>query len=181
MSGDVLVYTAIGAAAIAAIVGIALLVRGLWRRDLRKQLLGLAGRRAEVDAALRTVQEVMDALASADEGHLIAFALDAGSEERQTLADIARRMRLSAGELAGKSLPRRLWPVADLLASAIDLLAEHVLAVSDGEGAALLDALGRLDVSDVLAGLRAADAALATLCERYGVDIADVYGGGLYI
>lgn len=181
MSGNVLVYVAVGAGTAFTAAMVVLLIRVFWNRDVRKHILRLAGRRAEIDAATHALQEVMDRLAVADEGHLIAFALDADSEERQTLCEIAGRMRLAADDLAGTSLPRQLWQGADQLAQAASQLSDAVRPISDGDGAALLDALGRIDISAALEHLSAADETLSTLCERYGVDMGDIYGGGLYI
>jgi len=181
VSPDVLTYVLIGLGSALLIGAVALLVVRLRRREARNQIRSLAGRRAELSAALHATQEAMDSLAQADEEHLAEFAHDTGSEERQTFSEIAVRMRIVTSELINRPVRQALRPVSSELAGAATMLAEDVAAIGDGDGPALLAAVDELDMSAMLSKLHAADDMLLKLCERYGANVDEIYGGGLYI
>lgn len=169
---------------IAALVGIAAIGAGafvLWRRTVRRYVVVLVSNRERVRASLSIVEVLVATLASGSDGDLVAFALDASSDERRTLEEIAARMEFLTGELATMPLPKHLWDSANELADAAELLGAQTRAFVGKEGSDALDALAGIDLASVIGHIDAADALLAELVERYGVDDTAVYGGGLYI
>ncbi|MDO8848416.1 MAG: hypothetical protein Q7W51_08540 [Coriobacteriia bacterium] len=166
----------------AAVLTVATIVfaRMAWRRQVRRYLVGLLGRREAVGAALKTADGEVRALAGGTVDDLLAFA-DAASEERRAVREIAERMRIEAAELADLALPKKLWPLADSLGAAASSLAEQAGRVGDGEGEPVLDALIELDLEPARVALLEADGHIAAASTAYELTDSSVYGGGLYI
>ena len=131
-------------------------------------------------AGLKTIDGVVLMLSQGDVKGLLAF-VEPHSEERRAIAEVAGRMRIEASELADVALPKTLWPLADHLGTAAQLLAEQLRGVGESEGEAVLDALAGLDLAPVRSALAEADRELASASSAYEVTDAAVYGGGLYI
>jgi len=170
-------------AGVAAVALIGLVVVGLvlWRRTVRSELQRLLGSRGAVDSALRTVERVVSALADGSEGDLVTFALDEDAEDRRALGEVAAQMRIQRDELAMQALPKSLREVAEALGAAAGALAEQTERTGASEGVAVLDALASIDFGSVRTQLLRADVSMRERAERYGVDEAALYGGGMYI
>lgn len=173
-------YIIIGVVAAALIVLTLVLSRFAWRRQVRRYLVGLLGRREAIDAALKTLHGVVGQLAKSTVHELVALTA-ADSEERRTFTEMASRMRIEAAELGALPLPKRLWTLADALGSAATALADQAGRVGDASGETALDALVAFDLSPARASLADADAAIAELSGLYDLTDPSVYGGGLYI
>lgn len=168
-----------GVALVLAVVTVAL-ARIAWRRQVRRYLVGLLGRREAIGAALKTADVGIRALAAGTVDDILAFAAE-GSEERRTFVEIAARMRIETAELVDLALPKKLWPLADALQAAAQSLAEQVGGVGDSAGEAVLDALMALDLEVARTALGEADGHIAAASTEYGLTDSSVYGGGLYI
>jgi HD-like signal output (HDOD) protein len=168
---------------VAVLVVAGLVVAGLflWRRSIRRYIAVLIGKRAGVGAALKTVEQLVAALAEASDGEMIAFAVDASAEERKTLEEVAEQMAIVADELATMPLPKQLWDAANALADAATALTRQTGALSGKEGIEALDALSDVDLVKVRSHFDDGVAYLAEQAEHYDVDATAVYGGGLYI
>lgn len=173
-------YAIIAASAVALVALTVVLARLAWRRQVRRFLVGLLGRRAAIEAALKTVDGTIRKLASGSVDELLAFSAE-GSEERRALAEVASRMTIEGAELADLALPKKLWELADALGAAASALGEQAGRVGDSSGEAVLDALLDLDLDPVRASLAQADASIETASAIYGLTDPAVYGGGLYI
>lgn len=173
-------YAIIAGVALVLVVVTVVLARIAWRRQVRRYLVGLIGRREALGAALKTAESSVRTLAGGTVDELIAFVAD-GSEERRTFAEIAERMRIQTAELADLALPKKLWPLADSLQAAAQSLADQIGGVGDSTGEAVLDALLALDLEPARASLGEADAHIASASTEYGLVDSAVYGGGLYI
>ena len=173
-------YAIIAGIALVLAVATVILARLAWRRQVRRYLVGLVGRRESIGAALKTADGAVRILAAGTVDELLAFAAE-GSEERRTFVEIAERMRIEAAELADIALPKKLWPLADSLQTAAQSLAEEAGGVGDSIGEAVLDALGALDLETARAALGEADGHIAAASTEYDLTDSAVYGGGLYI
>jgi hypothetical protein len=105
-------YVIIAVAAVVAIAAIVVVSVVLWRRQVRRLLISLTGRRAAVLAAYRALESVFTSLAEADSEELTAFAMDASSMHRKALEELHSRMRMQSEELAELALPKKLWEAA---------------------------------------------------------------------
>jgi len=173
-------YAIIAGVALVLAAATVVLARVAWRRQVRRYLVGLVGRREGIGAALKTVESGIRVLAAGTVDELLAFSAEE-SEDRSTFAEIADRMRIETAELADLALPKKLWPLADSLQAAARSLSEQVGGVGDKAGEAVLDALGGLDLEPVRVALRDADGHIAAASTEYGLVDSAVYGGGLYI
>lgn len=180
MNGSTLIAI-IAAAAALALVGLAVVGIVLWRRSMKRELQRLLGRREAIHAALKTVERVVSSLADASDGDLVAFAQDGDVEDRRALGEVASQMRIQRDELAVQPLPKALHESADALGAAAGALAEQTERTEAVEGVEVLDALAAIEFSSVRTQLLRADVAVRELAERYGVDEAAFYGGGMYI
>jgi hypothetical protein len=175
-------YIIVASVAILLVAGIVAASVVLWRRQVRRSLIGLIGRRESVMAAYRALESVFTSLAAAEVDELEAFATDATSSHRRALEELHARMRIQSEELADLALPKRLWKAADLLGTAAGVLAVETGRVGEAASpGAVLEALGLVDVSGIGEALHPANEEIdAQLAAR---DIGDpaVYGGGLYI
>ncbi len=175
-------YVIIGVASAGLIAVVVVGAIMLWRRQVRRSLIGLTGRREAMAAAYRGLQSVFASLAEADADELTAFALDPDSGHRRSLEDLHSRMRMQAEELAEMTLPKQLWVVADCLGTAAALLAVETGRVGEADSPeAVLAALGAIDVPAVTVALDAANEAIDGLLAEHGIEDPSVYGGGMYI
>jgi hypothetical protein len=175
-------YVIIAVVAIAAIAAIVVVSVVLWRRQVRRLLIALTGRRAAVVAAYRALESVFTSLADADADELTAFAVDASSVHRKALEELHSRMRMQSEELAELALPKKLWEAADLLSTAAGSLAVETGRVGEASGPeGVLEALGRIDVAGITAAVTPAEVEIDRLLAVHGVGDSAVYGGGLYI
>jgi len=177
-------YIIIGFVAALLIAGTVLVARVMWRKQVGRYIIALTGHREAVVSALKAAESVIAELAQGDAERIIAFAAAfaaAGSDERQTLAEIAERMRIEAAELADIALPRKLWKLADLVGDAAESLAAQTGGVGDQEGEAVLDALLSLDLAAVRTSLIDSATEAERVSVQYKVTDPSVYGGGLYI
>lgn len=181
MSPTVL-YIIIGVAAALLIAGIVGASVVLWRRQVRRALIGLTGRREAVVAAYHALQGVFSSLAEGDADEITAFAIDSTSVHRKALEELHHRMRIQSEELTEIALPKRLWNAADLLGTAAGKLAVETGRVGEaGPPEKVLEVLGKIDVAGISAALRPANEAIDELLEELKIADPAVYGGGLYI
>jgi hypothetical protein len=175
-------YLIIGAASLLVIAGIVVGSIVLWRRQVRRSLIALTGRREAVTAAYRGLEGVFSALAEGDTDEVTAFAIDSTSVQRKALEELHFRMRIQSEELSEIALPKRLWNAADLLGTAAGKLAVETGRVGEaGPPEKVLEVLGKIDVAGVSTALRAANEAIDGLLEDLDIGDPSVYGGGLYI
>jgi hypothetical protein len=175
-------YVIIAVAAVVAIAAIVVTSIVLWRRQVRRALLSLTGRRAAVVAAYRALEGVFTSLADADSEELTAFAVDSTSVHRRALEELHSRMRMQSEELAEMALPKRLWTAADLLSTAAGSLAVETGRVGEASGPeGVLDALGKIDVAGITDAITPAEEEIDRLLAEHKVPDDAVYGGGLYI
>lgn len=180
MLGEYLPYVIIALVAVAAIAATIVLARLAWRRQVRRYIVALVGRREAILAALKAFDGVITELGAGTVHDVLAF-VGPGSEERRVIAEIASRMRVESGELADLPLPKKLWTLADLLGGAAESLAVAAGGVGEAEGDPVLDALGSLDLTPARDALAAAESEIGRLAEAYDLTDPSVYGGGLYI
>lgn len=181
MSQQTLLIVVIVIVVLAAVAGLVVFGLFLWRRTVKRYLVGLIGRREGVRAGLKSLEGVVSGLAACSDGELVAIALDQETEERRALGEIASQMRIAAEDLATMALPKHLVDVANELSDAAELVWEQAEAVVKGEGVEVLDALAAIDLAAVRRHLTNADIGMADLQKQYKVDEQAVYGGGLYI
>jgi hypothetical protein len=173
-------YAIIAVAAVVLVAATVVLARLAWRRQVRRYLVGLVGRREAIGAALKMADASVRTLAKGSVDDLIAFS-ETGSEERRALVEVAARMAMETSELADLALPKKLWALADSLGAAAASLSEQVGRVGDLSGEAVLDALLEMDLDAPRALLVEADVLIASASTLYGLTDSSVYGGGLYI
>jgi hypothetical protein len=175
-------YIIIGVAAALLVAAIIVASILLWRRQLRRSLIALTGRREAVVAAYRALEGVFTALADGDTEEITAFAIDSTSAHRRALDDLHYRMRVQSEELAELALPKRLWQAADLLGTAAGKLAIETGRVGEaGAPERVLEVLGKIDVAGISTVLRPANEAIDALLDELRIEDPAVYGGGLYI
>jgi hypothetical protein len=177
----VLPYVILGVTLVAIIVGGVVVGRLLWRRQVRRYIVSLLGRREAIEAAMRTLEGVVQRLSAASDDEMIAFAIDSDSPERQATAETADQMRIQSDELRDVALPKALWVVADRLCDASKALTDQSAGVGEQTGTAVLDALGSVDLTSVKRLLSEATEELERVSAEYGLGDLSVYGGGLYI
>ncbi len=168
--------------AVILIAGIVVGAVLLWRRQIRRSLIGLIGRREAILAAYRALETVFTSLADGSEQELSEFASDPESVHRKALEELHARMSLLSEELATLPLPKRLWPAADLLAAGAARIGTEVAKVGSAEGPeAVLRSLGGIDVAGIRAALGPMNTEIDRLLTVNKVVDPAVYGGGLYI
>lgn len=173
-------YVVIGVIAAVLIAATIVVARLAWRRQVRRYIVGLMGRREAIGTSLKTVENAMRVLAQGSVADILAFSQEA-SEERHAFVDIAARMSIASQEIDELPLPKQLWPLADSLGAAARELVEQARGVGETDGESALDALIRLDITGVQRALADADGYIATLSTVYDLSDPAVYGGGLYI
>lgn len=173
-------YMIIGFVAALLIAGTVFVARIMWRKQVGHYIIMLTGHREAIVSALKAAESVIAELARGDAARIIAFSA-AGSEDRQTLSEIAERMRIEQAELAEVALPKKLWKFADMLCEVAGSLATQAGGVGDQEGEAVLDALLTFDLTAVRAALADSAVEAERVSTHYKVTDPSVYGGGLYI
>ncbi len=158
------------------------LVRALWIRETKRRLVRVVSRREEVLAARRALEEVVVHLLKLDDEEFEHFAKHPESVDRKALTEVVRRTDIVAEELDTMALPRSLWPAAEALADAAYVVSEEAGRVGeDSEPDEVFEALAAIDLARLTDVFEIADSQVAEACERYELDEAAVYGGGLYI
>lgn len=173
-------YIVIAAVAAALIVATVVLARMAWRKQVRRYIVGLMGRREAIGAALKTIDGAIRQLSGGTVKDVLAFT-EPESEERRTFAEIGERLQIQTQELEALPLPKSLWQLADTLGVAASTLAAQASEVGDRSGEAALDALMGLDTAPARTALDEADGLIAALSTTYDLTDPAVYGGGLYI
>jgi hypothetical protein len=173
-------YIIIGFVAAVLIAGTVVVARVMWRKQVGRYIIALTGHREAIVSALKAAESVIAELAQGDAEQIMAFSAG-GSDERQTLAEIAERMRIEHAELTDIALPKKLWKFADMLCDAAESLATQAGGVGDQEGEAVLDALLELDLASVRGLLADSAVEAERVSVQYKVTDPSVYGGGLYI
>jgi len=173
-----------GGVVLVALLGVGgfFLGKALWKAFVRRYLMRLIGGREGLLAGKRTLERVLSDVSAADVDGLVRFASDPNDEDRKALADLSTNMQSLADEMALMPLPKRLWPAGEALSDVGTLMFQQARAVAvaqDGEAA--LSALLALDVEAVQNAADLADERLRIMGERYDMEEAAVYGGGLYI
>ncbi len=157
-------------------------VRALWARALRRSVVSLIGQREAILASRRTLEAVVRHLADEDDEALEHFATHPESEDRKALAEVTMRMEILAGELDTRPVPRTLVPVAEGLADAAFVISREAGRIGESAIAdEVYEELAQIDLASVADVYRGADARVKEAAERYHLDEASVYGGGLYI
>lgn len=154
----------------------------LWRRQVRRSLIGLVGRRESIRAAYRALESIFASLA--EEGHeeLCAFAEQPENVRRKALDELKDRMGIEVGELETVALPKNAWRCADLLGTAARKLRDEVAVISCASTPdAVLEAVAAIDVPAIRSAIAEAGTELDRLLVESKVDDPAVYGGGLYI
>lgn len=180
MADSVLIAIIAGGAALAVVLlgGVGVV---LWRRSVKRELVRLLAASEAVHSALKSVENVVSRLAAASDGDLVAFALDGETEDRRVLGEVASQTGIIAQELAGRGLPSALAECADALEHAAAALGEQAEMTLEVDGVEVLDALATIQLNEVREHLAHADGVLRALSDRYHLESAAVYGGGLYI
>ena len=152
------------------------LARLAWRRQVRRYLMDLVGRRDVIGTGLSSAQAVVRTLAESDTDGLVAFAQN-DSDERTALSEIAARMSIEASELEAVALPKRLWPLADALGEAARTLAAQTGAVGEATGLDAIDGLAGLDLEVVRAFISRADEEIRSVSEACRLTDPTMYDG----
>lgn len=153
-----------------------------YRRISRRYLIQIIGRREGVLASRRTLEAVVRHLADEDDEKFEHFAAHPEDEDRKALSEVARRMEIVTEELDTMSLPRSLRPVAAILADAAYIIGEEAGRVGEtADPDAVFSSLANVNITRVVEAFEAADAKVKEASERFELDEAAVYGGGLYI
>jgi hypothetical protein len=175
-------YSIIGVVGLALIAGAVIGARVLWKRQVKRSLISLTGRREALGAAWKGLQAVFVALAAATPEEMAAFATEPDYEQRRSLEELHGRMVILADDVKQMALPKTLWRAADLLGVAADTLAKETGRVGEAESPeGVLDALGDIDVTAIKAAMLPADVEIDRLLQDLQIADPSVYGGGLYI
>jgi hypothetical protein len=154
----------------------------LWKRQVRRSLVGLVGRREAIRAAYRALESVFASLAEESTEELIAFAERPDNVRRKALEELRERMALEAEELEDVALPKTAWHDADLLMAAAVLIRDQISTITGApDPDAVLGAVANIDVAAMRAALAEAGIELDRLLRESDVEDSAVYGGGLYI
>lgn len=173
------IITAVGVLLIAGIVIGSLL---LWRRQLRRSLIALVGRRESIRAAYRALESIFAALSAETPEGITRFAIDPASEHRKALEELQRRMNIQVEELQAIALPKQFWHCADMLQAAASKMRDEVVKINVAPSPeAVLNGVGTIDVAGIRSAMAAAGTELERLLRENNVEDPAVYGGGLYI
>lgn len=154
----------------------------LWRRQVRRSLIGLTGRRESVRAAYRALESVFASLAEEPAEELMAFAETPDNVRRKALDELRDRMSIEVDELETVALPKGAWHAADLLCAAAARLRDEVAKITFASGAdAVLDAVAAIDVAAIRSSIAEAGVEIDRVLHENRVEDPAVYGGGLYI
>ncbi len=175
-------YVIIAVVAVAIITVTAALTVMAVRRQTRRLVAGLAGRRQAVGIALGTTEGVITRLASGSVDDLLVFARS-DSEDRVALAEVANKMRIEEHELRTIALPGELVPLAEELAGAAAALASAAGSIGDAGDDGVLEALSALDLVAIRRALEKADERIALAVSEHHVteDETTAFAGGMYV
>lgn len=182
MLNPTVLYIIIGVAGLALVVGSIIGARVLWKRQVKRSVITLTGRREALTAAWKGLQAVFVALAATTAEEMADFASNPEQEQRKSLEDLHGSMVILADDVKQMALPKTLWHAADLLGIAAEELAKETGRVGEAtspEG--VLDALGDIDVAGVKAAMLPADVEIDRMLQDLEIADPSVYGGGLYI
>lgn len=171
-------------AAVAVIVVAGGVVGGifLWRRQVRRSLMGLVGHREAIRAAYRGLESTFASLAGEGGEELVAFATDPANVGRAALAELQERMDVAADDLREIALPKAAWHCADLMMSAAQRIRDEIGKITGAEDAdGVLRAVAEIDVEGMRSAMAEAGSELDRLLADAGITDSAVYGGGLYI
>jgi hypothetical protein len=175
-------YGVIAAVSVLVIAGGTIGGIWLWRRQVKRSLVGLVGRREAVRAAYRGLEAVFTSLAEEPAEESIAFAENRDNVRRKALEELRARMDVQADELQDIALPKTAWHGADLLMAAAGLIRDQISTISDAKTPdAVLQAVADIDVAAMRTSIADAGTELDRLLRGAGVEDPSVYGGGLYI
>lgn len=181
MSQQVLIVVLATVGIVAAFLA-AWLGRRLWLRRVRRLLVMLFGSKEAVASAVRSLSELMERLAEADDDVWVPFVEDSESGERRAVGEIAHRMDVLAVELEAIPLPKVLHDLADGLQAVAEDIRDVTVAIDrSSTPSEVLEALDKVDLPGVTSHLREAGDALEELQGTFNVTDPAVYGGGLYI
>lgn len=176
------VYGIITTVGVLLIAGIVIGSIALWRRQLRRSLIGLVGRRESIRAAYRALESVFAALGEETAEGITDFAMNPASVHRRALEDVQMRMAIQVEELQGVGLPKTFWNCADLLMAAAAKVRDEVMKINTAPTPDMvLAGVGTIDVAGVRSGIAAAGQELDRLLVDNRIEDPAVYGGGLYI
>lgn len=182
VKGQWVLYGVIAAVGVLVIAGAVVGGMWLWRRQVRKSLIGLVGRREAIRAAYRALEAVFGSLAEEPPEELMAFAEDPNNVRRKALEELRARMSLEVEELENVALPKSAWHSADLLMAAAERMRDQVATISGASSPdAVLDAVGGIDVAGIRSSIAEAGTELDRLLHASHIEDPAVYGGGLYI
>lgn len=170
----------IGVVAAAVVTGAVVAALTAWNNAVRRYYLRLMSRREEARTVRRAFEGLIIQVRSSD-AEKAAFADDAEALERRSMAELRDRARLLAEELNTVPLPKKLWPCAEALADACDILAEEAGRVGDEYTRdAALEALDSVDLDRVEASFAHVDRQFARMSEALNVEDTGSFAGGLY-
>lgn len=176
------IYGIIAAVGVLLIAGIVIGAVLVWRRQVRRSLIGLVSDREAIRAAYRALEAAFATLAEDTPEEITEFATNPGSVQRKALEELGTRMAIQADELQNVALPKKFWRCADLLMAAASKLRDEVAAIHRAPTPeAVLDGVARIDVAGIRAAIAAAGGELERLLHENHVEDPSVYGGGLYI
>lgn len=173
------IIAAIGVLLIAGIVIGAVLV---WRRQVRRSLIGLVSDRETLRASYRALEATFSALEADTAEEMADFQTNPANVQRKALEELGSRMAIQTDELQNVALPKKFWHCADLLMAASAKLRDEVSAIHGAQTPdAVLESVARIDVPGIAAAIAAAGTELDRLLRENNVEDPSVYGGGLYI
>ena len=173
-------WIVIGVVAAAVVTGLVVAGITAWNNAVRSYFLRLMGRREEARTVRRAFEGLVDQVRSSD-AEKTAFADDRDTLERRSMAELRDRARMLGEELNTIALPKRLWPSAEALADACDVLAEEAGRVGDDVvGDVTLEQLDAVDLARVEAAFAHADRQFTKMSAALGVEDSGTFAGGLY-
>lgn len=178
------VWVIVGAAVllVALVAAVTLAALLLYRRYIRLKLVALIGYRERIRASKQTLETILRNLADDSDEALVAFASDGNNETRKALAEIANRMSMTRDELDVKRMPSVFLPatieLADYAYTIADVAEWLHSGVSEDD---MLQRMGAVNLNLVVQQADIADSMLHALCDRFDIEDAVVYGGGLYL
>jgi hypothetical protein len=182
VKGQWVLYGVVAALCVLLIAGAVVGGLWLWKRQVRKSLIGLVGRREAIRAAYRALESVFASLAEEPADELIAFADSPDNVRRKALEELRGRMALEVDELENVALPKNAWHDADLLMAAAAKVRDEIATIGAASGDdAVLEAVANIDVAGMRSAIAEAGVELDRLLHASNVEDPAVYGGGLYI
>ncbi len=163
-------------------VGLFFFARRMRKSFIRRYIVRLLRGSEGIAAGRRTLHRIITDLAEADDDALIDFASNGQNDDRHAMADLVENMTALAYELNTMPLPKVLVGIGENLADVATSISRQTgVIVKAEEPDIVFDALGALDTGAVAAAHEAAIDMLHEIGQRYDMEDAAVYGGGLYI